>query len=317
MASIRDGEITYQEGVVPYDLNTALYSDGAVKRRAVFLPKGTTAQWSDNEVFDFPVGTVLLKSFGFRTDLRDPNSKINWVETRVVLRAPEGWFAYPYVWDTAGTRATYAPGGRQPRVNWTDASGAPQTLDYLVPSETECKQCHSSNAQIIPIGPKARNLNRMFTYPDGTSDNQLAHWSKAGIVSGAPADPTTVAKLAVWDDPSGPIADRARAYLEVNCAHCHSAGGTASTSGLFLWASESDPLRYGVCKEPLSAGPGAGTLTWDVVPGLPDQSIVVYRMASTAPGVSMPQIGRGTVHTAAVQLVRDWITGLAKGPCNP
>jgi hypothetical protein len=72
-----------------------------------------------------------------------------------------------------------------------------------------------------------------------------------------------------------------------------------------------------VCKEPLSAGPGAGGLTWDVLPGDPDHSIVWYRMASTTPGVAMPEIGRSIVHADGVALIRSWITGLPKGPCNP
>ena len=136
-------------------------------------------------------------------------------------------------------------------------------------------------------------------------------------MTGAPADPTTAPKLAVWDDPAHYTVDqRARAYLEVNCAHCHDADGSASTSGLFLWASEADPLRYGVCKEPLSAGGGVGARQFDIVPGDPDASVLWFRMASVQPGLAMPQISRDVVDKEAVALVRDWITALPKAACN-
>ncbi|MBS2025844.1 MAG: hypothetical protein JST92_25870, partial [Deltaproteobacteria bacterium] len=186
------------------------------------------------------------------------------------------------------------------------------TTSYLVPSSTQCRQCHVLSNVTTLIGPKARNLNRDFAYSTGT-ENQLAHWTSLGLLTGAPA-PSAAPKLAVWNDPStGTVDARARAYLETNCAHCHNAGGEARTTGLFLLTSETDPAVYGVCKQPVAAGPGSGGHTYDIVPGDPDNSILPFRMTSTQAGILMPQIGRSVEDKAGVALVRDWITGIAAG----
>lgn len=310
------GDLRYADGVLPYDLNTPLFSDYAVKRRGVFLPPGTSATYDPNGTFEFPLGTILVKSFGFPDDARKAAPAMRWVETRLLVRIDGGWKAYAYIWNDAQTVATYNPGGRGLTVSWIDAAGTPQNNEYLQPSQTQCQQCHESNGIIVPIGPKARNLNRDYAYADGPA-NQLTRWTKAGILKGAPADPTTVTRLPVWNDATNyTVEQRARAYLEVNCAHCHDGAGSGSTSGLFLWVTETDPLRYGVCKESLSAGGSVGARQWDVVPGNPDQSILWYRMASVKPGLAMPQIGRDVVDAEAVALVRDWILGLPPGPCN-
>ena len=316
LVGLEKGAVVYPTGVLPYDLQTPLFSDYALKRRAVYVPKGKTATYDANDVFQFPVGSVLIKSFGFPDDARKATPVMKWIETRLLVRVADGWKAYAYLWNDAQTIATYNPGGRSLQVSWIDAAGTQKDHGYLQPSQTQCQQCHEDVGQVIPIGPKARNLNRDFAYAD-KSENQLARWTKEKILAGAPTDATTAPKLAVWNDPAHYTVDqRARAYLEVNCAHCHDADGSASTSGLFLWASETDPLRFGVCKEPLSAGGSVGARTWDVVPGDPDASILWYRMAATSPGISMPQISRDVVDVEAVALVREWITGLPKAPCN-
>lgn len=311
-----DGEVAYPDGVEPYDLATPLFSDYAVKRRAVFVPRGESATYDPNDAFGFPVGSILVKTFGFPDDARKAKPVMRWVETRLLVRAADGWHAYAYLWNEAQTSAKYAPGGRSLSVSWIDERGQARTHGYLQPAQTQCLQCHQSTGVLEPIGPKARNLNHDFAYATG-AENQLAHWSRRGLLAGAPADPATAPRLAAWNDPTSfGVAERARAYLEVNCAHCHRATGAASTSGLFLEASEADPLRFGVCKEPLSAGGQMGSRTWDVVPGTPDASILLYRMTSNDPGIAMPQIGRDVVDDEGVALVRAWIEALPSAPCN-
>jgi hypothetical protein len=118
----------------------------------------------------------------------------------------------------------------------------------------------------------------------------------------------------VWSDSStGTLDQRARAWLEGNCAHCHSPDGLARTTGLTLWAAESSPVNYGICKPPVAAGPATGGRQWDIVPGNPDASILVYRIESTTPGVAMPEIGRSVVHAEGVALIRQWISAMSGG----
>lgn len=312
--SLVNGEIVPQAAVTPYDLNTPLFSDYAVKRRTVWMPSGASATYDAENVLQFPEGTVFTKSFGFPDDLRKANPTIHWVETRVLWRSEGKWIGAAYSWDAAQTKATLNAGGGPVSVSWIDANGQTVgTVAYLVPGSTVCIQCHESYAVQQPIGPKARNLNRDFAYPDG-SENQLSRWTRLGLLTGAPG-PSAAPKLAVWNDPAtGTLEERARAYLEGNCAHCHGPGGGADASALSLSILETNPTAYGVCKRPVAAGPGAGGRPYDINSGKPDDSIVTYRMQLTDPSFMMPKVGRSIVHTEGVQLITDWIASLS-GSC--
>jgi uncharacterized repeat protein (TIGR03806 family) len=314
--SLVNGEVTPNAGVTPYNLNTPLFSDYAVKRRTVWMPPGSSAPYDATNVLDFPEGTVFTKSFGFADDMRKPNPLIHWVETRVVWKNAGIWQGMSYTWDGAQKVATANPGGEVLSLSWIDTTGTTVTTDgYLVPSVNQCLECHQASKVFEPIGPKVRNLNGDFTYPDGTTQNQLTYWTTKGLLTGAPADPTTAPKLAVWNDPStGTLDDRGRAYLESNCAHCHSPTGYAFTTGLFLSTLETNSTNLGICKKPIAAGQGGGGLTYDIVPGQPDNSILHHRLASTEIGVLMPEVGRSLVDTAGLQLITDWIAALP-GSC--
>jgi hypothetical protein len=121
-------------------------------------------------------------------------------------------------------------------------------------------------------------------------------------------EPSTAPKLAVWDDAStGDLNSRARAYLDANCGHCHSRQGPANTSGLYLDITEKDVSHLGVNKTPVAAGRGAGDLQFDIVPGQPQNSILVYRMKTNDPAIAMPEIGREQVHKEGLALIEEWI----------
>ena len=157
-------------------------------------------------------------------------------------------------------------------------------------------------------------MNTDFAYGSGT-ENQLAHWSRIGILSGSP-DPANAPRLPVASDPdAGTVEQRARAYLEANCGFCHNPTGNARTSGLYLWASITDPTQLGICKRPVAAGPGAGGRLYDIVPGEPDASVIPYRVESTSPAAAMPQIGRSVVDTHGLALINQWISEMS-GTCN-
>jgi len=160
-----------------------------------------------------------------------------------------------------------------------------------------------------PLGPKARHLNRYLNYPEGRM-NQLAYWVKVGYLEGAP-NPARVPRQAVWDDPRmGSLEARARAYLAVNCAHCHSPGGAAGTTGLYLSDLQTDAMRLGFCKTPVATGNGSANLFFDAVPGNSNESILVHRMASVEPKVMMPEVGRTVVDREGLQLVQEWLASL-------
>jgi hypothetical protein len=151
---------------------------------------------------------------------------------------------------------------------------------------------------VVPIGPVARNLSREW----------LDGFAKAGLVDKAPE---VAALLPVWEDRArAPVDAVARGYLDVNCAHCHRPGGTASNSGLDLRWEQTDPRALGLMKRPVAAGRGAGALLFDIVPGKPHESIMTYRMASLEGGVAMPELGKATVDREGLEAVERWISGL-------
>jgi uncharacterized repeat protein (TIGR03806 family) len=184
---------------------------------------------------------------------------------------------------------------------------------YLVPDVNQCAGCHAvdHDKQVLkPIGPKARHLNKDYQYPE-MKENQLSHWRRAGLLTGVPADPP---RHAQWDvAATGDLNERARAYRDVNCSHCHSPLGAANTSGLLLHAREADPAKLGVCKIPIATGRGSGSALFDIVPGAPDQSIFLHRMASSEPDVAMPELGRSLIHEEGLALIREWIASMPGG----
>jgi uncharacterized repeat protein (TIGR03806 family) len=297
------------DGVVPYDVNTPLFSDYAAKYRFVRLPPGAPARYRESEPFDFPVGTVLVKTFAYFKDLRNPSLGRRLVETRLLVHKDDGWVGLPYVWNDEQTEATLRVAGATREVRWTHTDGREQTLRYLVPNTNQCLSCHENEKKLRPIGPTARGLNRHFDYAGGPEE-QLTYWGKVGILEGAP-EPAAAPRLAVWNDPStGPLEQRARAWLEMNCAHCHNPAGSAKASGLDLRAAQADLSRAGVWKTPVAAGRGSGGRWYDIVPGKPDASILVYRTASTEPGVMMPEVGRRLVDREGLALVQAWIASM-------
>jgi parallel beta-helix repeat protein len=299
----------------PYDLTTPLFSDYAHKYRHVFLPPGTSAQYSASGPFEFPVGTIISKTFTL--PLNTGVEKV--VETRLLIRRASGWTGVAYIWNEDLTEANLALGGGAVAATVLDPDGNEVTVDYRVPNANQCTNCHGVKApgddafRNLPIGPKARFLNRSFAYAGGSA-NQLAHWSAIGILTDAPL-PQDAPRLPVWNDPlDGTEEMRAKAYLEINCAHCHSATGRARATGLWLMADQPLDATYGLCKPPVAAGSGSGGLKWDIVPGNAAQSILVFRQNSNDPAIRMPELGRSVVHTQGVDLVTNWINSLP-GTC--
>ncbi|MFN3313016.1 MAG: SO2930 family diheme c-type cytochrome [Hyphomonas sp.] len=290
------------EGVIPYELINPLFSDHAEKHRFVFIPPGEAALYHETDVFAFPVGTVLVKSFAFAPDMRAPEDGAYLVETRLLIRREAGWAAYPYIWNDAQTEAVYSPVGGRFDIATISPAGEAISLRYGVPNQNQCKTCHLSGRDIAPIGPKARHLAL-----NGPHGNQLDRWARTGILTGLPdAVPAEAAAFDPWQ----PLDARARAWLEINCAHCHKADGSASNSGLWLTADETSPARLGIRKHPVAAGRGSGGLLQVIVPGEPASSIMLHRMAATEPGVAMPELGQTVPDPDGLALIRDWIAAM-------
>jgi uncharacterized repeat protein (TIGR03806 family) len=287
------------DGVMPYALNSPLFSDYASKLRFVRLPEGKSVAYNPDSVLQFPVGAAIVKTFYYPIDERNPKKGRRLMETRILLHEAKGWVALPYIWNKEQTDAVLEVAGGSDQVSWIDGAGKKQSFEYQVPNMNQCKGCHERSGEMTPIGPSVRQLN------DG---HQLQNWSTTGLLKGLPKE--HIPALVNYLDASASLDDRVKAYLDINCAHCHNATGPARSSGLYLDWNSKDRTAYGFFKPPVAAGRGSGNLSYDIVPGKPDQSILYYRMASRDPGVMMPELGRQLTHHEGVELVRNWIQSM-------
>ena len=305
-------DLSFADGVEVYDLNMPLFSDYAHKLRTIYVPPTSTVGYHATDAFDFPVGTIVSKSFLYRTDSNriqldatwdgDPNSletsQARFLETRLLVKQETGWDALPYIW--RGDDAYLAISGD---LMTLATSGG--DLNYLVPCKNQCASCHATNhttGDIQPIGLKARHLNRP---KPGEITNQLATLPLTGL-------PDHLPKGASWDEKD--LEHKARSYLDINCGHCHNPQGAADTSGLLLDYQDHSLREMGACKPPIAAGRGSGGFLYSIVPGEADESIMTFRLETTDPGAMMPELGRSVVHQEGLELVRDWINSL-EGQC--
>lgn len=282
-------------GLIPYTLRTPLFSDYAEKQRFLHLPPGAKITADATGKLTFPVGTALIKSFGYPNE----TGGLKIIETRLLLHRAEGWVALPYVWRADGRDADLRVGGIRVPVHFKKPSGQAQEISYAVPNKNQCKQCHSSDGAIMPIGPVWQNL----VFPRSADKAVVLRRT-----SFANKEPLPEAK---WDDAkSGTLDQRAHAYLRVNCGHCHAPKGSASNSGLILDGSARDSTAYGLGKRPVAAGRASGDMDFIIEPGRADRSILVSRMKSTDPGIAMPELGRAAVHEEGVKLLEEWIAAM-------
>lgn len=298
------------EGVLPYEPASSLFTDYAFKSRFIWMPSGTAATINADEegTMEFPENTILIKNFYYPMDFAQPERMKRIIETRLMIKQNGIWEAYPYIWKEDQSDAEYKVVGAEIKVHWNDADGQLQVINYLVPNKNQCKSCHNTNEEMVPIGVKAKHLNHPIEFSDGKS-NQLVKWASEGMLDGF-EHPDAYPKMADYFDNKEPLELRAKAYLDINCAHCHRAEGPASTSGLFLTYEEKDPLKLGVFKTPVAAGFGAGSFKYAILPGKADESILTYRMGTNQVGAAMPEIGRVTVHKEGLELIKAWINSM-------
>ncbi len=290
--------------VVPYELISTLFSDYSYKQRWVYVPTNQKATYyKKSSVFDFPVGSALIKTFYYPIDERDPSKGMNLLETRLLLRKENGWEAVSYAWNDEQNEAFKKIAGKTINVSWTNFLGEEEDVRYRVPNVNQCKECHAADDKITPIGPKARNINKDFNYEEGEF-NQLDYWMTKQIIDSYPLE---LVSPVDWSDESQNINDRVRSYLDVNCGHCHSPTGNANSTGLYLHLDETRDIHLGIYKKPVATGRGSGGLKYSIVPGKPEESILLHRMISLDPGVMMPESGRALSHNEAVEMVREWI----------
>lgn len=292
------------DGVLPYEPITQLFTDYALKKRFVWLPSGSKANYiSDTEILDLPVGSAIIKSFYY--DKMLPNNDTRILETRIMIRKSTGWIFAEYEWNDEQTEAYLKMDGVNKSISWIQ-DGVTMSTDYRLPSETECLICHKSNEQPIPIGIKPQHLNKSLQYAEGEM-NQLQKWVSVGYLNGP--IPANILTVVDYKDESKPLRDRVRSYLDMNCAHCHQENSHCDYRPMRLAYSETElSINMGICVDPEEFIDAS--LVSIIVPGNATKSMMHFRLASTEESNRMPLLGRSIVHQEAVDLITAFIQSL-------
>jgi hypothetical protein len=271
------------EDVLTYTPRFELWSDGADKRRFVRIPPGQRIDTSNQDDWQFPVGTQLWKEFT-RDGVR--------VETRLLQKLgpnPADWAALAYVWNEDGSDAIAAVRGAQ------DVLGS----EHDVPSAEQCFACHA--------GRNSRVL--------GLSLVQLAYTVQADQQS-----VQTLQERALLSDtlperldlPGDATASAALGYLHANCGTCHNSARPAH-SGARCFDPQNE-LDFWLRADALGSVDATPTLRSseppELVPGFPALSMVVQLMSRRGDAQHMPPLASEQVDRRAVALVRDFIGAL-------
>lgn len=295
-------------GVLPYEPINSLFADYAHKKRFVWMPEGAKATYDgDGNILNFPEGTILVKTFYYENVL--PENITHIIETRILFKRGGEWHFSDYLWNEGQDEALLdlTTTGHNVPIEWTQ-NGETFSINYRVPSPSECFLCHKNSNLRIPIGPKPQNLNKDFNYADGTA-NQLQKWIETGYLDNStlPASITTVHD---WEDESVDTELRVRSYFDMNCAHCHVDGGHCGARNLRLSFTENaDHYNMGICSVPDMPIPNLDDTTL-IVPGDAESSILFFRVQTTSEEHRMPMTGRTLTHTEFVTLLEEWINSL-------
>ncbi len=306
------------EGLMPYQVNQAFWSDGASKKRWMAIPNDGThdspeekIEFSENEPWTFPKGTVMIKHFDFNTDQRDPKIKRK-LETRFEVKGEDGQFYYlTYRWNAAGTDAVLLEDGEREDIAYIGKGGNPRTVSWYYPSRSDCQTCHKAAAGSV-LGPNTRQLNRRAFFPKTKRmAHQLRTFNRLGMFSPR-LDESQIngyLKVAALGDAQASLDAKARSYLDVNCSYCHRPGGGTSTDfDLRLTTALGDQGTVDV--------PGKNDLGIAdaklINPGKPWKSLLFRRAITSNESTSMPPLGKDLVDFRGKRILRDWINSLSR-----
>lgn len=269
-----------------YSLITPLYSDYAHKFRTISLPEGMQMTYNGEGLLEFPDNTVITKTFYYFNDERNPSLGKKLIETRLLIKKNGGWSMGNYLWNDEQTDAVFGTAAPTLVVEWIDASGTDRSANYKVPFAINCNQCHDVNNVTLPIGPKARNLNFVHN-----GKNQIQNFVDKGLLADAPVI-AQIETLPDWSDPAFNLDERTRAYMDVNCAHCHQPGGLQDSN-----IPDRPDFRY--------------ETAFDESNIFEFKDDIRNRVA-TSPGFgpSMPQVGITQLHTEGVALIHEYMDSL-------
>lgn len=264
-----------------YEISAPLFTDYSKKQRLIKVPSGQRMKVAGDGLPEFPNGTVIAKTFYYLNNENNPEAGKQIIETRVLQKKNDIWNVATYRWNKEQTEADLVKKeGKDTRVQWVDSTGEEISINYHIPSRTECTTCHQNNRLVLPIGPEIRMLNVNIQSEKGINKNQLAVFTKKGILS--QYDSSKIGVIPDYNDQSKSIQERGRSYLHANCSECHKPGGSG------YWMKNLD-LDYST---PLSES------------NIPSMK---KKILSQMESGTMPHIGTTTLHKEGIELVREYL----------
>ncbi|RZM27277.1 MAG: hypothetical protein EOO88_13975 [Pedobacter sp.] len=268
-------------GVELFELSSTLFTDYAEKQRLIRLPEGKKMKLTENGLPVFPEGTLIAKTFYYPSKT---GRKTRMVDTRLLIYERLKWNVATYRWNKEQTDAVLLENGATVELEIEDPSGKPKQLAYRIPSSKECVSCHRSGSELLAIGPKVMNLNRIVER-GGKRLNQLEYLMNKGLFESRSLD--SFKRMPAYTDSKLPIQQRARAYMDINCAHCHRPGGNAGHTMLVL--------DYGIGLE------SSGILR--------NKNNIIIRMSEMG-DYHMPKLGTTVIDTGGVELVKSYLKNI-------
>ena len=293
-------------GLLPYSVNSPLWSDGAVKSRWVALATNAVVGFASSGRWSFPAGTVFVKHFSLPVDDTDPKV-LRRLETRLLVRDASGAvYGASYKWRADNSDADLVNAGFTEDVAVKTATGS-RVQKWFYPGRQDCLTCHTSISGGV-LGVNTRQLNGDFVYPaTGIRDNQLRVWSHLALFDKPVADKNLplLPRLVNVTNTLANLNTRVRSYLDANCSHCHQPGG----AGAFFDARFDTPLA----KQNLINGPVQNPLgiagAKVIMPGDTNKSLLFHRVSMLGQN-QMPPIAKNVIDDQAVAVIAKWISSM-------
>jgi hypothetical protein len=285
-------------GVIPFTVNSPLWSDGAIKRRWIAVPNNGPPYTADEQIrfvpvgeWFFPNGTVFIKHFELTVNEITREKKR--LETRLLVRDATGAvYGATYKWRPDNTDADLLPGGLDENILITTASGQTRIQTWRYPSRFDCLYCHNQPANYV-LGVKTHQLNGDFTYPStGRTDNQLRTFRHLRLLNPAPSDSEigTYLKSVAVTNASVPIQYRMRSWIDANCSQCHRPGGFGPGYDARFYTPLSQQNLIGSFVKFRDLGGSE-----------------LYQRDNSLGLIQMPPLAKNVVHQDAMAVLRQWI----------
>lgn len=307
-------------GILPYSVQSPLWSDGAEKRRWMALPSGSHVGYSESGPWQFPAGTVFIKHFGMLLDERAPD-EVRRLETRFLVADRDGgYYGLVYKWDDDQRDARLWLDGAEEVLDIVAADGSVRQQTYSYPSQRACGACHSARSGYV-MGARTAQLDGAYRASagepsgEGAAGNQLLYWAERDVFDAAPFDSTAPEALSALEhlvplaDDAAPLEARVRSYWDSNCSSCHNdAAPFPSWDARFSTPLDQQGVLLAEPRSDAAGDPGDGVRL--IVPGDPERSLIYLRSRSEQPNQRMPPLLRNRVDERYVELLREWIESL-------